>query len=617
VILEEAPETVPSSGSREYQLIVVSARSRSALERASHNLAGHLREREGESLADVAYTLQVGRRRMKHRRMMVCRDAAEAIRLLESNESERVLTADEEGEGRSVVFMFPGQGSQYVNMGLELYQREEEFARQVRWCSEVLMERVGIDLLGVLYPPVGQEREAEEKLNETRMTQPALFVVEYAMAKQLEKWGIRPDAMIGHSLGEYVAACLAGVMSIEDALWLVSKRGELMQGVAGGGMLAVMESEEEAEERIRGRRLSIAAVNGRQQVVISGEERAIEELMEELKREGKRSKKLNTRHAYHSSMMDEVAGRYVEEVRKVRLKSCGIEYISNLSGKPMKEEEVAEAGYWGRQMRERVRFGEGIEELTKKPGVILIEVGPGELLSRLARQSAARETNPVIISTMRNPTESRDDSECLTTAVGKFWMAGGEIDWNGYYQNEQRRRIELPTYPFERQRYWIEAGSGIKESSGIEAGDQKDGMEAERVEAEADVNGRSGSLHSRPALSNAYAAPSNNREKTIAAIWQAALGVDKVGVNDNFFALGGDSLIAIQVISQLKEEFKIEIPVADLYERLTIRSLCVLIGSLMGEDGPASENGADSVDRNTRVLQRKRFQEKQRLKRNV
>jgi acyl transferase domain-containing protein/acyl carrier protein len=463
VILEEAPEREPGGASREYKLIVVSARSGSALETASRNLAKHLSEHTEQDLADVAYTLQMGRKRMSHRRILVCRDAPEAVRLLESNEPKRVLTAYEKAENRPIVFMFPGQGSQYVNMGRGLYECEEEFGKQVDWLATVVRERLGHDLRRLLYPLSGKEQEAEAELNETRFTQPALFVVEYAMAKQLEKWGVRPDAMIGHSLGEYVAACLSGVMEIEDALRLVSKRGELMQE-APGGMVAVMMSEAEARERINGSGLSVAAVNEPRQVVISGAEAAIENLIEELRKEGIVNKRLKTKYAFHSQMTNGAAARFVEEVRKVELRKGDIEYISNVSGRMVRPEEMTDPKYWGRQMRECVRFGDGIEELTKRPGVILLEVGPGESLSRLARQGAALAADRTAISTMRNPTDTHNDAEYLTTAIGKLWMAGAEIDWASYYDGEKRRRVSLPTYPFERQRYWIEARREEEES---------------------------------------------------------------------------------------------------------------------------------------------------------
>jgi phthiocerol/phenolphthiocerol synthesis type-I polyketide synthase E len=227
----------------------------------------------------------------------------------------------------------------------------------------------------------------------------------------------------------------------------------------------------------------------------------------------------------------------------------------------------------------------------------------------------------VIISTMRNPTESLVDSQYLMTAVGRLWMAGVGVDWRSYYKGEQRRRVALPTYPFQRQRYWVEARNGMEASGGNRAGAEREEIETrEEVETaqfktEADATGGPASLHPRPALSHAYVAPGNDRERVIAAIWQKALGVDKVGAEDNFFELSGDSLTAIQVISQLKEEFMVDIPVASLYERLTVRSVGTLISSLKGEDRLINEPGAYSIDREDRLLQRKRFQGEQLLRR--
>jgi phthiocerol/phenolphthiocerol synthesis type-I polyketide synthase E len=469
----------------------------------------------------------------------------------------------------------------------------------------------------VLYPGAGEEQAAEEELNETRMTQPALFVVEYAMARQLEKWGMRPEVMIGHSLGEYVAACLAGVMSVEEGLRLVSRRGALMQEAGRGGMVAVMMSEEEWEERIRWKGLSLAAVNGPNQVVISGEEEEIEGLIEELKSEGREWRRLKSRQAYHSRMMEEAAERYVGEVEKVKLRRGEIEFISNVSGRVAKEEEVRDARYWGRQMRECVRFGDGLEELMRRSGLILVEVGPGETLSRLARRRGGRggrRGGQGIISTMRGERGDGDDREYLTRAMGRLWMAGVEIEWKGYYEGERRRRVNLPTYPFERQRYWIEARRGERKESGEEQErGEREGARTEQVEPADQVSGSFAPSHPRPKLSTVYTVPANDREVAIAAIWQAALGVDKVGANDNFFELGGDSLLAIRVISQLKEEFKVDIPVAGLYERLTPRSVAALIGSLLEEDSSVNEPDDDSTNRSDRVLQRRRFQEERRL----
>jgi phthiocerol/phenolphthiocerol synthesis type-I polyketide synthase E len=608
VILEEAPEPEPPCASRERQLIVVSARSEAALETASANLARRVGELRAEDLADAAYTLQVGRKRMSHRRMMVCRDKAEAVRRLESKEAQWFSWA-REGEIPRLIFMFPGQGSQYVNMGREVYESEAEYRNQLGWCADELKDRLGIDLREVIYPGAGGEGVAEERLNETRITQPALFAVEYAMARQLEKWGIKADVMIGHSLGEYVAACIAGVMSPEEALRLVSRRGELMEEAGPGCMAAVMMSEEEAEERVKGKSVSIAAVNGRNQVVISGETPAIEKILKELEREGRVTKRLKTRQAFHSEMMEKAAARFVEEVKKVKLRAGNVDYISNVSGKKAKVEEATEAEYWGRQMIERVRFGEGLEEAKQGTAATLVEVGPGEGLSKLARPGAGRA-----ISTIRDEKDKRSDSEHLTTALGQLWLAGAEIDWEGYYGGERRKRIELPTYPFERQRYWIDVfrpRNGAAEYENFE--EKLNG----RVEQDASLEYTEAvpALYSRPLLSSPYIAPVKKREKFIAELWQRALGVDKVGVEDNFFELGGDSLIAIKVISQLKKEYKIDLPIAGLYEALTIKSLDMLIGELNQEYDAQVKDFVDPDLRGDKILRRKRFQQGRRIKR--
>jgi phthiocerol/phenolphthiocerol synthesis type-I polyketide synthase E len=466
VILEEPPETAPSSPSREYQLIAVSARSGSALETASRNLARHLREQGPEypaGLADVAYTLQVGRKRMTHRRIVVCRDVAEAVRLLESNEPQQVLTAYEEAEGRSVVFMFPGGGAQYVNMGLGLYRAEEVFRQEVDQCCELLKPAIGCDLRDYLYPRPGALEEAKRRMKRTSIGLPVLFAVEYAMAKQLERWGIKADAMIGHSLGEYVAACLAGVFSLEDVLKIVMLRGALFEELPKGGMVSVG-AEEERVRGLIGEELSIAAVNGPQQVVVSGEEEAIAGLCGRMEQAGIEHQRVQIEVAAHSRLVEGILDRYEEHLRGVKKEEPLKQYISNVSGTWVKAEEATDAGYWRRQLRECVRFSEGMKELVEGGAEVMVEVGPGQTLRSLVKMHKERKQVGWVVGTMRHPHEEQDDRECITGAIGKLWMAGVEIDWSGYYGGERRRRVGLPAYPFEGQRYWVEARREIEKS---------------------------------------------------------------------------------------------------------------------------------------------------------
>jgi len=472
VILEEAPETEPSGASREYQLMVVSARSPFALETASRNLAQHLREHGEKNLADVAYTLQVGRRRMNHRRMVVCRDAPEAVRLLESDEPQRVLTAYEEAEGRSVVFMFPGGGAQYVNMGLGLYKAEAVFREEVDRCCEILKPDIGCDLRDYLYPKPGEMEEARRRMKRTSVGLPALFAVEYAMAKRLERWGIKAEAMIGHSLGEYVAACLAGVFSLEDVLKIVRLRGELFEELPKGGMVSVGVEEEKVRGMI-GEELSIAAVNGPDQVVVSGEEEAIAALCRRMEVAGIEHQRVQIEVAAHSRLVEGILDRYENYVRGVRKEEPSRRYISNVSGRWVKAEEATDAGYWRRQLRECVRFSEGVKELMAAGAEVMVEVGPGQTLGSLARMHKKGKKVEWVIGTMRHPQEEQDDREYLTGTIGKLWMAGVEIEWNQYYEGEERRRIGLPCYPFERQRYWVEARGGMENSGRSKVGGKR------------------------------------------------------------------------------------------------------------------------------------------------
>jgi len=462
VILEEAPENGPSGGSRDYQLVMVSAKSEPALEAASRNLAGRLREREREDLADVAYTLQVGRKRMGHRRVLVCRDVAEAARLLEANEPRRVLTDYEEAEGGTVVFMFPGGGAQYVNMGLGLYQSEEVFRQEIDRCSEMLKAHTGSDLRDYLYPESERLEEVKGRMKQPSIGLPALFAVEYATAKQLEWWGVKADAMIGHSLGEYVAACLAGVFSLEDVLKIVRLRGVLFEELPKGEMVSVGAGEEEVS-RMLDAELSIAAVNGPQQVVVSGREGAIAKLCEKLERARIEHQRVQIDVAAHSQLVERILDRYEEYLRGVKKERPVRRFISNLSGKWVKEEEATDAGYWRRQLRECVRFSEGVKELVESGAEVMVEVGPGQTLSSLVKTQKGEKPVKWVIETIRRPKEEQDDREYLAAAIGKLWMAGMEIDWNRYYEREKRRRVGLPTYPFERQSYWIEARGGVNE----------------------------------------------------------------------------------------------------------------------------------------------------------
>jgi acyl transferase domain-containing protein/acyl carrier protein len=455
VVLEEAPTANSSESPRPQQLLIISARTESALNAATSNLADYLKSNPDLNLADVAYTLQAGRKAFDYRRMVVCQDKSDAVSALETLDQRRVQTAIQETIERPVVFMFPGQGAQHVNMALDLYQTEPTFREQVDLCSEILKPHLGLDLRRILYPSAETAEKSTQQLQQTALTQPALFVIEYALAKLWMQWGVRPQAMIGHSIGEYVAACLSGVFSLEDALSLVAARGRLMQQAPSGAMLAVPLSEEDVKPLL-GDHLSLAAVNSPTLCIVSGPSVAVEHLRIQLNNRGLDCKLLHTSHAFHSKMMDSLLAPFAEQVRKVDLKPPQIPYVSNVTGTWVTAETATDPNYWTTHLRQTVRFADGLQPLSKERNSILLEVGPGQTLSTLARPQLDKAAGHIALSSLGRPNDRHSDAALLLNALGRLWLSGVEIDWAGFYVHEQRHRIPLPTYPFDRQRYWIE-----------------------------------------------------------------------------------------------------------------------------------------------------------------
>jgi acyl transferase domain-containing protein/acyl carrier protein len=461
VVIEEAPRISDSGVSRPWQLLLLSARTEAALEKSSAELGEHLRHDE-LNLADVAHTLQVGRRVFGYRQMVLCRDLKDAAAALETRDAKQLARAAHEGQGRKVVFMFPGQGSQFPDMAKGLFEAEPTFRRHVEYCSKRLAPLLGFDLHEVLYPMVANAAAAAQLLKQTQVTQVALFVVEYGLAKLWMRWGVLPHAMIGHSIGEYVAACLAGVFSLEDALVLVAARGRLMMQMPEGVMLAVALPEEEVEPLLP-KDLSMAAVNAPQACVVSGSNEAIERLAVQLAAREVKCRRLQTSHAFHSAMVEPILGEFTEEVSKIRLTAPTLPYISNVTGKWITVEEATDASYWAKHLRQTVRFSDGVQELQHESDAVWLEVGPGHTLSTLARQQVERERERVILSSLARGPEGEYDVATVLKALGRLWLSGVEIDWAGFYGDERRHRLVLPPYPFERKRYWIEPRRGVEQ----------------------------------------------------------------------------------------------------------------------------------------------------------
>jgi acyl transferase domain-containing protein len=451
-VLEEAPAGSTAGESRAWQLLTLSARTAPALEAATINLARHLREHTELNFADVAYTLKAGRRRFTHRATLVCRDHEEALAALETGSTSKGFR---EPTDWSVVFMFPGGGAQYPNMGLDLYRAEPTYRQHVDACLELLDAQLSFDLREILFPADERLAEAASQMRKTSVALPALFITEYALAKLWMSWGICPEALIGHSLGEYVAACLAGVFSLEDALSLVVLRGRLFEKLPAGSMLSISLPEAEVRAMLD-ERLSIAAINSPSLCVVSGATEAIEELAERLNAQDIDCRRLLIDVAAHSPMVTPILDEFTRFVESLQLNAPQIPFISNVTGTWISAAEATTPAYWAKHLRQSVRFGDGIRELLQEPNRMLLEVGPGQTLSMLANMQASEADTHPALNSMRHPSDSQPDTAFLLATLGKLWLAGVNINWEHFYEGERRRRVPLPTYPFERQRYWIE-----------------------------------------------------------------------------------------------------------------------------------------------------------------
>jgi len=482
VVLAEAPEPVPSGPSRPWQLLVLSGRTETALNTVALRLREHLERYPEQPLADVAFTCQVGRHAFEHRRAVLCQSTAEACRALAGGEPGRVFDSVEETRDRPVAFLFPGLGDHYSGMGRELYRTEPVFREELDRCARLLEPQLGVDLIGLLYPAGDPEPPqdggidlrrmlgrggaggAGDPLRRTLFAHPAVFALEHSLARLWMAWGVKPQALIGYSLGEYTAACLAGVLSLEDALALVTARARLIEELPEGGMLAVPLAETELRSLLPAG-LWLAAVNGTMDCVASGSLEGIRELERRLEAAGVVSRRLETSRAFHSGMMEPIVGALQEHLRQVRLLPPRIPFVSNVTGTWIRESEATDPGYWARHLCQTVRFEQGVGELLAHPDRLLLEVGPGQTLSGFVRLHPRKTAGQVVLACVRHRDHQQSDAAVLLTALGRLWLAGVRVDWAAFSRDESRRRVVLPTYPFERKRYWLDITGAARQAA--------------------------------------------------------------------------------------------------------------------------------------------------------
>jgi acyl transferase domain-containing protein len=468
VVIEEAPADTPvPAAARPARLLVLSAKSAPALAGTAQHLADYLERHPDTDLDAVAYTLACRRRHFEHRRTVVCHSTEEAVTALRRLTGGAAAAAAAP-ETVPVAFLFPGQGAQYPGMARDLYAHEPVFTAEFDRCAQAFAPHLGQDLrtlvLGSDDPEAAES--AAQVLRRTRIAQPMLFAVEYALARLWQSWGVGPKAMVGHSVGEYVAACLAGVFSLEDAVRLVAARGRLVQEMPEGAMLSVFLSEEDTAARL-GDGLSLAAVNSTALSVVSGSADAVAALEERLTAEGIGCRRLHTSHAFHSPDMDGAVDPFVQEVRAVTLHAPAIPFLSNVTGTWITDEQATSPEYWGTHLRRPVRFRDALDMLLADPALVPLEVGPGQNLTSFVRAHQAWSDARTAVGSLRHPGDRTDDAAYLLASLGALWGAGASVDWAAVHGGTSRPPVRLPGYAFQRRRYWVEpAGDARRPAAG-------------------------------------------------------------------------------------------------------------------------------------------------------
>ena len=476
VVLEEAPAAVAAREDHASQLLVLSARTEPALDDATRRLREFLQGNETAHLGDVAHTLQAGRKEFAHRRCFVCKNRDDAIRALGDPNLKRALSGQASDTRRPLVLLLPGIGDHYVGMGRGLYETWPVFRDEMDRCAAILEPHLGLDIRSLIYPQgriapkpsaagidlkkmLARDRAAASdpdavRLDQTHYSQPALFCVEFATARLWLSLGLAPDAIVGHSMGEYVAACISGVLSLEDALKLIAVRAKLVAALPPGGMLAVTLPEAKLLPLLPAD-MSISLINGPNLCVTAGPAESVAQFEQKLSEMGVISRRVRNGHAFHSRMLEPIVDAFKAEAGKIRFGTPSIPYISNVTGTWMTAREARDPAYWANHAVRTARFADALGALWQFTDPVLLEAGPGKTLGVLASQHPGRNGNPTAVSSIRHEYENEPDTDFLWRSVGRLWLSGIPIDWDKTPTGSRHRRVPLPTYPFERKLHWL------------------------------------------------------------------------------------------------------------------------------------------------------------------
>ncbi|BBY15898.1 type I polyketide synthase [Mycolicibacterium litorale] len=574
VVLEEAPAIAASDIDPGPQVLMLSARSAESLQESRSAVAAALSEADEVDVADVAYTLST-RRQEPIRMVAVVRDRDHAASVLTADD-ESVFTGQsvptDESPAHRVVFAFPGQGAQHIGMASGLYESEPAFAAHFDQCAAAFAEESGLDLHAEVF------RGSGRSLERTDRAQPALFSVEYALARLTESYGVRPAAVAGHSIGEYVAATIAGVFDLPTAARAVSMRARLMHASPRGVMVAVALSPDALAEHLS-TDVDLAAVNDPGNCVVAGAAEAIERFQSRLAEHGIVARRVRTSHAFHSRLMDSVLPEFTAFLSRLALREPELPVLSNLTGTWMSAGEATNPATWARQIRGTVRFSDELDVLLADPGRVLVEVGPGGNLTSSAMRHPRWSDGHRAVRLMRHQAQNRSDHDAFLLGLGQLWSAGIDVDWTPRRAGRRPRLVSVPGYPFERQRHWVDhrATAPWQEGAGATNGAAVAPAGGKRNGAHAPMNGTS------------------QMETTLQRIWSQCLGVGGIDRTANFFELGGDSLIAISVAMTAANE-GLDLTPQDLYENQTVSALATVLSARLAAGGLARQSPEDAVN---------------------
>jgi acyl transferase domain-containing protein len=603
ILLEEAPLSAivnshdcdHTTGENELpvSIIPISGKTEQALCANVDNLAKHFAGASNDSdfnLQKSAFALQCRRDEFIYRAAIITDNIKDAANVLNTKQPPRFIKRKSSASKRDVVFMFPGQGSQYVRMGQNLYEHSEIYRSNLDRCAEILKPLLGRDLREVLFPPAGDEEAAKEILKNTQFTQPALFALGYSLAKVWMAWGIQPTALMGHSIGEFAAACTAGVFKLEDGLKMIAQRGAVMQALPGGSMMSVRLPGATVEPMIWGD-MAIGSYNGPSLCVVAGPDDQIAELQKKLESQEIVCRHLHTSHAFHSPMMNSIVDPFAEFVGQFELSAPNIPILSTVTGDWMTDEQATDPRYWAEHLRKPVRFSSAVTQMwNDDPTRILIELGPRRTLATLSKQHASDPKNQIAIPTLKDNADDNAEWHSMMTAVAQLWLAGAEIQWDLLSSDGNQKptsvHVSLPTYAFQRKQYFIapaQSGdkSGVKSAPGAESGAESVIPVQPQIQTASAI---------AEAPSNQFANPSEmipmsripNIVTAIKAVFENTSGfdLDEFDGETTFFEMGLDSLVLTQTATALKKELNFEVTFRQLLEETpTVDSLAAWLDS--------------------------------------